>query len=722
MPGLSERSQKLVMRTLQKVEKEKLKAFLGGMFIEPGTVLRGDESEQPEPLWVIFSCVPYFDLRKPSRTTPSQSDRLHPPRTLVQSYYPYEPVQERDAEQAYRKFGNDRTNSLIHVPSLWMMNIGSSTVVTCGYRTLASELVKSIEVVQEDPKQLNMDVDGNTSTSIRLTDQNGRVLLYSLDECKTFFELEQRLRELGCVTAFPGYEQSLPLAWNSPYGDKKVTARNWLEITLQRGLLFVNLAVIDENKAKELDDEIPAGRPQHIRATTLSKDSVPPFFQWPVKSKTIPFPKDPVAADDSQCIHCLDLVEKAILSETLPDYDTTGMVDRSFTSTEYYEALQEDTIDHVNALFASLEQTQATLGEGPSQRTYHQAVIEGQCSQFTEKAGNFVSVVHKTFKLFLSDVDQSTILRKVWGAMANIASIIRTIQQRDIYKPDPEEYKNDRWRTPIRKGRTWYIRAHYPRSLVVDPPLPKSNDAFAEFVKNCTRCQSPKPFLDPNDALAHLRSHHQHSGKAESLDPNTRSYVDDVNLKDWIRNEDEYLLETSNAGCLALLNEALAASGSVLRELTELVDGVKKQDGNLSELYTLPRQLLETFRRIVLLYLAVERSLHFIRGLISDTHRRHEHGDPSLREGLQALERFSESIMTPLRQARATLCEMVRSPSPNYPWKRMSLGPEYICSWLMRRLLVRPLGDQSMTVADIYREYLSTLVSHISIQYLGNIY
>lgn len=228
------------------------------MFIEPGTIIRGDESSRGDPHSVIFSCIPYFDIRKPLKGTVGQGDRLHPPRTLIQSYYPYEPVRDRDKEQAYQKFGNGGDGGLIHVPSLWMLNIDSKTVVTCGYRPLSSEFVKSIEVLQEDLKQLGTSTRTETPlTNIRLSDGDGRVLLYSLDECQTYFEMEQKLRELKCYSRHAEFEPTTQMSWLSPDGEKKVTPANWQTIIQRRDLLFIDLSVNDENKATGTNDDVP---------------------------------------------------------------------------------------------------------------------------------------------------------------------------------------------------------------------------------------------------------------------------------------------------------------------------------------------------------------------------------------------------------------------------------------------------------------------------------
>lgn len=100
--------------------------------------MRVDERCQPDPESVIFSCIPYYDLQEPlaNKPTPGLQSRVYSPRTLMQAAYPYEPVRERDAEQAYRKYGDTRSKKLIYVPNLWMLNLGANVVVTCGHRPL----------------------------------------------------------------------------------------------------------------------------------------------------------------------------------------------------------------------------------------------------------------------------------------------------------------------------------------------------------------------------------------------------------------------------------------------------------------------------------------------------------------------------------------------------------------------------------------------------------
>ena len=66
--------------------------------------------------------------------------------------------------------------------------------------------------------------------------------------------------------------------------------------------------------------------------------------------------------------------------------------------------------------------------------------------------------------------------------------------------------------------------------------------------------------------------------------------------------------------------------------------------------------------------------------------------------------------MRSLMVARSQLCYMAKSDPPLDVTRHLSRGPEYICGWLMRRLLLRPLRKHA-TVGDLYQEYISRLVS-----------
>ncbi|KAJ4372588.1 hypothetical protein N0V86_007950 [Didymella sp. IMI 355093] len=160
------------------------------------------------------------------------------------------------------------------------------------------------------------------------------------------------------------------------------------------------------------------------------------------------------------------------------------------------------------------------------------------------------------------------------------------------------------------------------------------------------------------------------------------------------------------------VHEALIAQRLFL-QAKELSDGVRNEDGQMSALYTFPRPLLSAFRQLLVFYFSVERSLFFTEEASSDKGKafeepEHMAGLPFSPEGLQVIEAFGNGVQQALASAREELCSMVKSKEPVDVFKRLSLSPEYVSGWLMRRLLVKPL-EKSMTVSDMYREYLSTI-------------
>ncbi|KAF1948666.1 hypothetical protein CC80DRAFT_540815 [Byssothecium circinans] len=690
IPGLSERLQKVVRGTLQKVEKDKLEPFLGGMFIEPGTILRGDNPIDSDAQSVIFSCIPYFDIQKPSKIASARVEHLHPARTLMQSYYPNEPVRDRDEEQAYRKFGNGRKDDLVHVPSMWIMNIGPDTVVTCGYRPLSDVFVKSLAVVPEDLKQLGNGAQSNKLTKIRLSDWDERVLLFSLDECRTWFEMERKLQELNSSRGQRRF-QNLTLFYKSLNGLKRVTPKSWLCILNQRNLIFIDLQVASKSEGLKIDDEITADDCQSSQPSLFSKTLVPPFFHWPSSAAAADegSPDRLIPNDVKRSIHCLEVVEKSMAKETL------------LKIAKMDEAFANDSVEKIRVILRSQNQPTAPL---PNQ-TFHQTFVESKCSLLLGKVNNLIETVYETSKLFVSDVDKSTLLRKVWGGMGNVIDIVERISKIGVIPKDPREYSNPDWKPPLTGHRSWQIRRPTKKQSV---PIPPAGESFVASIKDCRDCKR-HIFTDPNAALEHLRTIHP---TAIPSAPGTDPTVEDDQLKDWICNKDQALIEKTVTSTLAFLEQAVETACSLRDQLQELADGVRDETGALAELYTLPRKLVETFRRLIIFYLAIERGLHFLEKYYKSDHNVEQFiggtVDLSPKQGAAVLRRLGEDAAAPLLQARENLGDMARSSTHVDVAKRISLSPEYICSWLMRRLIVKPL-ERSMTIADMYREYLSTL-------------
>ncbi|KAH3913065.1 hypothetical protein HBH56_111250 [Parastagonospora nodorum] len=707
LPDLSGRLKLLTREAFARIERHKVKAFLDGFFIEPGTVLRTIEKCQPDPQAVIFSCIPYLELEQPHVPLLQKSgDRLFPPRTLMQAMYPYEPVRDRDSEQAYRKLGNGRGSDLVYVPNLWMVNIGTGIVVTCGHRPLADEMVKSIGVVKEDLSQLGAaDVAKNSLTTVRFIDREGLVYLYTLESCRSYIQMETRWRSHGTPES-----RISAIKWNSPAGGRLVTASNWRTIIKRTDLLSIDLESAEGTLTASTIEE-----PGINHSNTSG--SVPPFFIWSPADgyKSILATSDPQGGVSIEARHeslCLEYAEKSMMNETLSKYDTTNVVDKTFASTTYYQSLPEGTHEHVRAQLQSLCSENVRAEQAPaSHESSHAAVIATQCTDIVDKADMFCGIVQATFSLFVSDTDNSSILRKVWSAMENIHKWAVKVRTRGAVGGSTSEPADSGIRHRRMANSGWYIRGGQEGSVL----LPEADKKLRRSIERCRRCTSTAPFENAETAITHLRSHSKSASSEAKGSSDVKVSVpaksaDKANLNDWIIHATQFEREKSNAGGLKILTQACGDALDLLERGKGLTDGVKNEDGSKSDLYTFPRELLEAFRKLIVFYLAVERALYYTEKSyqnVEDT-MNVERELPYSEEGLRVLKRFAQGVDNSLLLARSELCSMVRPEISTDPMHNLELGPEYVCSWLMRRLMAKPL-EKRMSIGDIYREYLSTI-------------
>jgi hypothetical protein len=752
VPGLSMRLQKLVGKLLDKVEKEHVDALLDGMFIKPGTVLRGDESHQPDPQSAIFSCVPYFELQPATKrnSATGQANRLFPPRTLMQSYYPYETVRERDEEQAYRKFGNENSKAIIHVPNLWVLNISERYVVTCGHQPLSKDFVKSIEIVPVNPTPPQKSGNGNTKSSIRLTDWTGRKLFFSTNECRSYFQVEQKLKEMehSCTRSGTSTSNnSLQLAWDRGDGKRElVTPEVWSTVVRGDNSLFIDLFSLNVQEAKHLRSEIAQ------RGTSSSSpDRISIFFQWPHASRyEQSLEKDAsdssVPIEEKRLTRCLEFAEKAMLTEVLESY-CAGLVEHSFTSTEFYQKLPEETSGNNEAGVASLRLYETKHRTTSESAAHHQVVIQAQRNMIAEEFLKFHGIVHATMRLFVNDLDKSIILRKLWAAMSSIRKIIVELGQHDD-ATDSNIDAQPRRGCPANLRRSWYVREVSSNQPI---PVPAAADEFRRSIQKCRRCTQNHAYNSLQSAEGHLQKHLNSIASSPSTEAplkvytmplptvketvsdqkrftkgsrprsvNTSSIQDDVgtavqpNFQDWIVSIAHHQSEELNRVLMAILAQASGAAQKLLDEGQDLMAGTRNEDGSMSEIYTFPQALLAGFRQTIVFYLAVERALH----VTWESYKKGSSWYPGQHNIIEAtclgdLGKFSNGARYSLVVARNELCSMARSDRPMDEMSRLSLGPEYICSWFMRRLLVRPL-EKSMAVSDMYREYLSTIVNSLT--------
>ncbi|KAF2633060.1 hypothetical protein BU25DRAFT_323702, partial [Macroventuria anomochaeta] len=608
--GLSERLQKLVKKLFDRVEKDKLKVFLGGMFIEPGTVLRVDDSHRSDPQSVTFSCIPYFDLQTQAKTMPTTGQAFHfPPRTLMQSYYPYEPVQDRDAEQAYRKFGNEQRDALVHVPNMWMM--------------------------------------------------------------------EQKLRELRWCSSRSRYEKSLQLSWQTSNGCVAVTPGLWAGILKQKNALFIDLDLPNDTKRNDKDD-VAAQLPS---STVFSPN---PFFHWPQTTGANEVKTDGLISDEiKRSIQCLEHVEKAMMSEVLSNYGSYGAVERTFTSTVYYRNLPENTAEQVKSSFKSLPATDRKLKD--SQKTgiiLYQTLVTRQHDTIAQKTFELYECMHKTLALFVADVDKGTILRKSWAAMKSICDIAITTWRREPLSPDANEQSDPKQARRSATQRGWFVRPDISTE-VTSAPLKKLKRTF----ERCRKCSTTEMYSTSQAALLHLQKHLKHLDASES---------DSILPEQWVINYTQMKMEVWNEGIVAILTRACQTAQQLFNQAQELSDGVRNEDGRMSDLYTFSRPLLSAFRQLLIFYFAIERAMFYTEDSFKEERNAFEGTEymttlPFSSGGLQVIEAFSNGVQQALASARNELCSMVKSAGSTDISSRLSLSPEYVCSWFMRRLIVKPL-------------------------------
>ena len=470
IPSLSLRLKALTAELLDHVEKQKVKPFVNGLYVLPGTVLRADEIHrmQKDNLAAIFSCVPYLEIQDAmaSRGTMAPS---YAPRSLMQSYYPLESTAERDQEQAYRK-SNPNTTKIIYVPLMWMINIGPNIIATCGNKPLSQSLGKSVafreavmEVSEKGKNPSSQQSYSHLTVTVKLADWDGRCMLYTLDECSTYFELEQKLRELR-LSARSYDTNSLQLCWINGKIAKPLTPRSWYDVFESLNLPTVNVSVLEKQEAAAFEKE----RQADALKFSKRRDSTPPFFHWPRPTRTRFSREDPPSKDgkvntddprgaeprtamlkdhserpstskhllEKQEWHCLELVDRRFTSETLDAPAPYNVLEQDFLSTKYYTNLPESTLVQLRTKYEHLLSNGEQFGDkdndheqncprgsiGPS-LTKHKKIMRDQTALLRSYSGDLVNSVENVLDYFVCDVSKSVVLRKAWGAAANMLQV-----------------------------------------------------------------------------------------------------------------------------------------------------------------------------------------------------------------------------------------------------------------------------------------------------------
>lgn len=386
-----------------------------------------------------------------------------------------------------------------------------------------------------------------------------------------------------------------------------------------------------------------------------------------------------------------------MLSAVLSNYGSYSAVEEVFTTTAYYLSLPEETNEHVKENFQALVLVHESLSSRTSDlATVHEAVVHRQQESIAKCTLELHDTMQKTLVLFVGRFDESTMLRKLWSSMKSISSIASTACERLFVERDDNAMTGT-----TQSSHSWCVRPD-----IDNPSFLASSSKLKRTFERCRKCSSNSVYDSSDTALSHLN---KHLGFLDSAS------TEHIRPEQWLASTRQKELEVSLEGMTKIVTVACETAQQLFLQAKELADGVRNEDEHMSSLYAFPHPLLSAFRQLLVFYFAIERSLFFTNKALDDRRLINETPEyiatlPFSPEGLKVIEVFGNGVHQAILAAREELCSMVKSNEPVDIFKRLSLNPEYICGWLMRRLLVKPL-EKSMTVSDLYREYLSTIVS-----------
>jgi hypothetical protein len=176
------------------------------------------------------------------------------------------------------------------------------------------------------------------------------------------------------------------------------------------------------------------------------------------------------------------------------------------------------------------------------------------------------------------------------------------------------------------------------------------------------------------------------------------------------------LIEERNSAFIVILSKSIKAITKLRIQASDLAEGVVYQKGTISDSYSLPLSIVELMRRFVVLFLGIERSIVFVDARFKGwKFEARQEPVMSFRNAVNTLQKLEFDVHVSLSEARKELCVMVRSRADDNDFLlKLSLGPECILAWLMRRFIVKPV-DHGVGASELYREYISALVSVVRV-------
>ncbi|KAF2969003.1 hypothetical protein GQX73_g4578 [Xylaria multiplex] len=176
-----------------KFEKKYSSGSRQGYYIEPGTVLRCDERYDQDPSKgaksVFFCSVPYLQLGShcmPEGLGEEGKTRTHPARTLMESLYDYDLLDDRDSRQTILQYSSSGQDSILYIPQIWYLLCGSDILISYSQLPLDEVRGDSIQLRDESERSLIAVV----------TDLDHNQFSVSLKSTDSFFEAIRRIEAL----------------------------------------------------------------------------------------------------------------------------------------------------------------------------------------------------------------------------------------------------------------------------------------------------------------------------------------------------------------------------------------------------------------------------------------------------------------------------------------------------------------------------------------------
>ncbi|KAF2499957.1 hypothetical protein BU16DRAFT_232275 [Lophium mytilinum] len=742
-PEIDNKTRITATRLLEHVETERTSRHMYGKFVTPGTTLRselayaGKTIEGRSQYPAAFVSFPYFNieiqkLRKAHQNANSCS--LYPTMTLLQSVYPRESTRERDSEQVLSKHGDCDLEGIVHVPQIWALALGETTLITCGPVPLAELLGDQITRVETDEPALHQ------KQTIRYTDDRNRAFLFQVDENPTLFELENSILNLlevisgsegggnaAMVCLFEGMDEvairgfahllagpkRIPLeltTWWEHVGSTKTTKFDPTRSTFTRISETRNITRRGTGHG-ETDGSNPAGE-----TIELDISRVPPFFVWNIKDRG-PFSTTgkTVARNMLRVSRYLHrpLIPTISAPSPIIDSSTRDVASRSFAHIYSNSCLKRtQDADYCPAssttLSAQVEVKVQEVLPKPHNlllryKNVQDTIFKHMQRKLRQRPRDFVHKLKQLLDLFVPQGYSDWMIEDLWVSISAIITIIDGLE---------EGFRSASWTDPTQDIDDMKWMAH---DMLEHEGLDKilHLQQPTREMSRCTMCRDYRRYQSIGDVLKHVSRSHFRKYSYRGLQSNSGEY-----LKSHPESEIIYwVVDTSNMAWILKyrkISDALCLGfrtvEHALGKATHIAYGVVQSDGQRSTHFQLPGSSHLAFSRILAFGTDVAGAIHHV----DFTLKNEPYGDETdmwlLRWNARfsTLTRAAEGVHKTMRKFLEDVRNVPKLGSNSNPLESLMVGPQFLLAWILGQLVIRPV-HKDLRTTELYGDVFSAL-------------